>query len=432
MLPSTTTTINIGGVEHSRLMHPFTMRFADPLLERQYHDARLSFRLTASQISVLSSAAIWVIFTILNSVTIRDPSEAIYYVRVAGIVVCLASFLATVAIPLGRWIEPAFWLIVAGNILLLTLLLAFMGSVSLKYYPPTSIFIVMAVASFALCGFTFIESVFLVGFVFCAFFFSVIVLWPETPLEVLYNANWLFAATVVAGVGSYLLDRTQRLAWLRQMDLASAEDRIRSLLHNILPPSIASRKLKGEKLIADNYSAASLLFADIVGFTELSSRLSSADVVTMLSELFGRFDNISAKYGLEKIKTIGDCYMVAAGIPEPHPEHLERLTRAALEMLAEAKSIEAPDGSYLEIRIGMHTGAVTAGVIGDAKFIFDVWGDVVNTASRMESYGAAGRIQVTDEIRSALANHYTFEGPRVVDLKGKGPTPVWFLMSAKA
>src|SRR6185369_4373176 len=169
------------------------------------------------------------------------------------------------------------------------------------------------------------------------------------------------------------------------VDLTAAEERIRVLLHNILPPPIAARKLRGEEVIADNFAAASLLFADVVGFTELSARMAPTDVVGLLNDLFARFDRIVARHGLEKIKTIGDCYMVASGIPNVDPEHLKKLMRAALDMLREVEKVRAPDSATLSIRIGVHAGPVTAGVIGESKFTFDVWGDTVNMASRMES-----------------------------------------------
>ena len=145
-----------------------------------------------------------------------------------------------------------------------------------------------------------------------------------------------------------------------------------------------------------------MLFADVVGFSSLSARLESKQIVAMLNELFSRFDRIVARHGLEKIKTIGDCYMAAGGIPHAIPEHLTRTADAALQMLDEAAQVRAPDGSKLAIRIGIHVGPVCAGVIGETKFIFDVWGDTVNMASRMESHGAAGCIQVTETVRAAL------------------------------
>jgi adenylate cyclase len=188
----------------------------------------------------------------------------------------------------------------------------------------------------------------------------------------------------------------------------------------------------GESAISDRFSEASVLFADVVDFTSLSARLESTQVVGMLNDLFSRFDRIIARHGLEKIKTIGDCYMAVGGIPEIVPEHLNRIADAALEMLDETNKVRALDGTKLAIRIGIHAGPVCAGVIGETKFIFDVWGDTVNMASRMESHGAAGRIQVTDAVRTALFDKYNFAGPRTINVKGKGPSRTWFLSGRRS
>jgi adenylate cyclase len=287
--------------------------------------------------------------------------------------------------------------------------------------------IVQGVACFGFAITSFVEGTLIALVVLCAFFIEVTVLWPEPPLMIFFNATWLSTVVCFVGLGAYLLDRTQRIDWLHQIDLAEAEDRIRALLHNVLPPSIAARKRNGEVLIADNYSEASLLFADVVGFTALSATMVSTQLVALLSDLFARFDRIVARHDLEKIKTIGDCYMAASGIPEVQPNHLQKLMCAALQILDEVGKVRTPDGSKLSIRIGIHTGPVTAGVIGESKFIFDVWGDTVNVASRMESNGVAGQIQVTEPVVLALADVYAFEGPQLIDVKGKGLTPVWRL-----
>jgi adenylate cyclase len=174
------------------------------------------------------------------------------------------------------------------------------------------------------------------------------------------------------------------------------------------------------------------ILADLVDFTPLSAQLESTQVVNMLNDLFSRFDRIVARHGLEKIKTIGDCYMAVGGIPHTIPEHSNRMAEAALQMLDEATQVRAPDGTKLAIRIGMHTGPVCAGVIGESKFIFDVWGDTVNVASRMESHGAAGRIQVTEAVHTALLDKYDFAGPMTINVKGKGPSQTWFLSGRRS
>jgi adenylate cyclase len=407
--------------------HLLTARFLDSELERRYRDDRLRFRLDAFKVIIPAAAAIWILFTALNALTIHDPSPPLLATRIAAIVLCALACTAAFVIKIGRWIEPVGFAMVAINIALLTCVLAFMSAVSLPYFPPLAIHMMLGAVSFAAGGVSFVEGVLLALATICSFLIAVLVLWPTSPLQIVFQFSWLITVVMFAGVGSYLLDRAQRTAWLQGIELSRAEGQIRSLLHTVLPPSIAVRKLAGEAPIADRFDEASLLFADVVDFTSLSGRLDSGQVVTMLSELFSRFDRIAARHGLEKIKTIGDCYMVAAGIPHPIPGHLKRLARAAFQMLEETDKVRAPDGSQIAVRIGMHTGAVTAGVIGEAKFIFDVWGDTVNMASRMESHGLAGQIQVTEAVRAALADDFDFAGPKMINVKGKGETAVWFL-----
>jgi adenylate cyclase len=411
-------------------LHPIIPRFIDPGLERQHRDQRIEFRLNSLKVAAFAGVLIWVLFTLLNSFTVRDPSQLLLLVRVTAIIYTALIFVATLLVKPGRWIDPVGFLGCAIQVPLLTCVLAFMSPLSLPYYPPTAIFMTLGALSFAV-GLSFLEGLAIALCTMCAFFISVLVLWPEPRLLVIFHFAWLVTAIAFAGVNSYLLDRTQRIAWLQEKHLLYTEGEIRNLLHNVLPPSIAARKLAGESPIADGFAEASLLFADVVDFTSLSARLDSAQVVGMLGELFSRFDRIVAHYGLEKIKTVGDCYMVAAGIPQPLPGHLKKLAQTALQMLEQTSKAHAPDGSPIMIRIGIHTGPVTAGVIGEAKFIFDVWGDTVNTASRMQMHGSAGRIQVTAAVREALSDDYHFSGPNIIEVKGKGPTQVWFLGKPK-
>jgi adenylate cyclase len=414
--------------QRSRSLHPLLPRFADPKLERRYRDDHIEFRINALRAAAFSGVVIWLAFSLLNSLTIRDPSQPLFYVRISAIAAAIAICAVTLVARPGRWVEPVSFATIAVTIVQLTLVVAFMSPVSLPYYPPSEIGMILGAASF-FGGVTFAEGVVLAIGAICAFLISMTVLWPEPALVVVFRSAWVLSVIAIAGAGSYLLDRAQHISWLREVDLQRAESEVRSLLHNVLPPSIAARKLAGEAPIVDRFTEASLLFADVVGFTSLSARLDSTQLVGMLGDLFSRFDAIIAEHGLEKIKTIGDCYMAAAGIPDPLPGHIDRLAQAAIRMLVEAAGIRTPDGDTIAIRIGMHAGPVTAGVIGETKFIFDVWGDTVNTASRMESHGAPGRIQVTETVHAALADCYHFEGPQIIDVKGKGPTPVWFLLA---
>ena len=414
-----------------RSMHPVTLRFRDRQLERRYHEARLPYRILANRISALAGSLAYLAFLALDRLTIHDPSPSLFIVTLAGVIGFAVIFLAVMLTKPGRWIEPTGLVVIAGNALLLALYLMSLSASSRAYDPPSAVYTMAAVTCFALCGVTFIEGALLALYTVGVFLFVVTVLLPEPLLVIEYQMAWMSLVVAFSAIGSYLLDRTQRLSWLQRLDLAEARTEITILLHNVLPPSIAARKLSGESPIADDFPEASLLFADVVDFSILSSRLSSTEVVSMLGVLFGRYDQIARRYGLEKIKTIGDCYMLAGGIPFSDPAHLDKLAAAALDMLAATKGVATPDGAALTVRIGMNAGPVTAGVIGESKFIFDVWGDTVNVASRLESQGAEGQIRVTKFVRDALARDYDFEGPFRVDLKGKGQLDVWRLVAAR-
>jgi adenylate cyclase len=210
-----------------------------------------------------------------------------------------------------------------------------------------------------------------------------------------------------------------------------AQARADNLLLNILPRSIAERLKAETRTIADEFSSASILFADVVDFTPLAERLPPAEVVGVLDHLFGHFDVLAERYGLEKIKTIGDCYMVAAGVPSPRPDHAHALALMALDMQAAMRSVDEVDHLGLELRIGINSGPVVAGVIGRKRFLYDLWGDAVNTASRMESHGTSGRIQITRATKELLEDEFVCEPRGTIQLKGKGETETWYLIGRR-
>ncbi len=200
------------------------------------------------------------------------------------------------------------------------------------------------------------------------------------------------------------------------------------LLLNILPEPIASRLREGEPLIADRFDDVTLMFADIVEFTRLSASLSPQELVGVLNEVFTVFDGLVDGYGLEKVKTIGDAYMVVGGMPERSDDHTERVAAMALDLAESVGRIEAATRLGITFRIGIHCGPVVAGVIGRRKFIYDVWGDTVNMASRMESLGVPGRVQVTHAVAERLSGSFDLEARGLIDVKGKGPTATYFIL----
>ena len=210
------------------------------------------------------------------------------------------------------------------------------------------------------------------------------------------------------------------------------QDRAETLLLNILPRSIADKLKADTSTIADQFAAASILFADIVDFTRLSERLQPAEVVDMLDHLFTHFDNLADRYGVEKIKTIGDCYMVAAGVPTPREDHARVMALLALDMREAMRSRDAVGHLGLELRIGINSGPVVAGVIGRKRFLYDLWGDAVNMASRMETHGTPGRIQVTRATYELLRDEFELEARGTVPIKGKGDVETWYLVGPRA
>ncbi len=205
------------------------------------------------------------------------------------------------------------------------------------------------------------------------------------------------------------------------------------LLLNILPEPIAARLRVGEPLIADRFDDVTLLFADIVEFTRLSSTMSAVELVGILNDVFSVFDGLVDRYDLEKVKTIGDAYMVVGGMTTgSDSHHTARVASLALDLAQAVGRIDAASRAGIEFRIGIHCGPVVAGVIGTRKFIYDIWGDTVNLASRMESLGIPGQIQVTHAVMERLGTDFRFESRGLIDVKGKGPTPTWLLVARTA
>jgi class 3 adenylate cyclase len=223
-------------------------------------------------------------------------------------------------------------------------------------------------------------------------------------------------------------EHLEDLVAIRTRELVAEKQKSESLLLNVLPAPIAERLKVGENLIVDRFESVSVLFADIVGFTAMSARTSPEQLVSMLNELFSAFDRLAEKHGLEKIKTIGDCYMVVAGIPMPLEDHATAMTRMALDMNATIEAYATRTDSSLAIRIGIHTGSVVAGVIGEKKFIYDLWGDTVNTASRMEHHGVAGRVHVSEAVEAMIRSRFEMEKREPIDVKGKGMMQTYLIV----
>jgi len=252
--------------------------------------------------------------------------------------------------------------------------------------------------------------------------------YQPSELIAIIEAPFLIAALPAVWVGALFVQRYAREDFRSTKLLMASMQRSEDLLLNILPVPIADRLKEYAGTIADGFDSVSVLFADIVEFTQLSARFRPEVLVQMLNRIFSEFDHISQKYKVEKIKTIGDAYMLAGGVPETRPDHCTAVAECALDMVAAAKQFTDPDGGSILIRVGIHTGPAIAGVIGAHKFAYDLWGDTVNTASRMESHGTAGKIQATQEIYEILKHDFQFEPREEIEVKGKGKLRTWWLL----
>ncbi len=291
----------------------------------------------------------------------------------------------------------------------------------------TGVLPINVMLTFLLSGLMFRRAIWVVAGALVAYSTALLLNHPDPLPSIIY----LTIASMFAGFGGYAVERAKRDAWAEAILVAEERRRSDRLLLNVLPACIADRMKQGEGVIADRFEDAAVLFGDIVGFTKMSAEIRPETLVRILDDIFSRFDRIADELELEKIKTIGDCYMLACGLPKQRRQDHARIADAALLMQQEIAKVSAAYGYKLNMRIGLHLGPVVAGVIGESKFVYDLWGDTVNVASRMESTAPVGAVQVTDAVKTRLQDRFDFEDRGEIDLKGKGPMRAWRLSGRK-
>jgi guanylate cyclase len=248
-----------------------------------------------------------------------------------------------------------------------------------------------------------------------------------TIVTIFFILNIGAVSAIAITLLAYFVSEKNRFFILLRNEQGKSEE----LLLNILPKEIATILKNESRTIADDYADASVMFADMVGFTPLSAKLAPVEIVELLNEVFSFFDSLLDKYDVEKIRTIGDSYMVASGVPRRRPDHAQALVRMAIEMRDYITMHTFGNGQRVNFRFGINSGAMIAGVIGSRKFVYDVWGDAVNVASRMESHGMSGTIQITRATYELIKDEFVCEPRGTVDVKGKGEMEVWLVQSAK-
>jgi class 3 adenylate cyclase len=403
-------------------MHRLTLHFDDPALERAYRSSRAHRWRTwvvGTAVSVFANifgtsllmrvfpghraplrVVFWVIGLPIMLLGALAPglAPAKHRSRVVGVVAPVTSFLTGSTCVVVQALIGAPYVPIAGLQMGLSLYVIHTG-VGLRF------------------GYALAAAVTLIAGLFATLAFT-----APSPFVGLV-VFWMCFSELLAMQQGYAEERSRRRMFLQQRTIDEERARSERLLRNMLPEAIAERLKRSQEAIADGHDGVTVLFADIAGFTPMSEKMSPAEVVGLLNKVFSAFDEMAQRHGLEKIKTIGDAYMVVGGLPAPRADHAAAVASMALEMSAAATSF----GAGLAMRIGVHSGPVVAGVIGTAKYSYDLWGDTVNTASRMESHGAPGRIQISDAGRHALGAGWDLEERGTIDVKGKGPMRTWWL-----
>jgi adenylate cyclase len=405
-------------------LHRVSLRFVDKAAERRFQDQYLRDNLPYIRGAHVVAIAAWAFFGLYRSGGGITELHVVLHFG-AAIPIMAASLALTYARWYARVWQPVIVTLVVANSALVEMHRLASGQ-GPHWDDIASLMLVLAL-TYTLLRLQYMYAVSAAALVI-GYYTATSVLFPHDPgIGIVAADIYLVAFAVIGTAGAYALERFARVLFLRERQLDRERERGDRLLRNILPEVIigrlkASDPSTGTRRIAQCYPDVTVLFADLVGFTEQAASTDPGDVVTALDEVFSRFDQLADRFGLEKIKTIGDAYMAAAGVPAPRPDHVAAAAAMALGGRECVSALRWPSGAPVGVRIGIACGPVMAGVIGRRKFAYDIWGDTVNTASRLESSAAPGSIQVSEAVYERLSADYLFSEPYVVHLKGKGPT----------
>jgi len=425
---------NVSREQLEWLIHQSRLRFPHSL-ERSYQRDYFERSLHSNRIALISGLAVMALFGLLDRYAAPHSLAAAWFFRYAIACPVLA---AALAVSYSRWYFPNWQAyacaaaLIGGLSIVAMIAVSTRGEIAYSYY----VYGLMPVLAFmyTVPRLAFRASV-TGGATLTTAYIALALIKPGYLADIHDRAAFTCAVSFLTGVNAagilaaFQSELSSRRQFL-QREMIARERRVsESLLLNILPGSVAARLKRGET-VADQYDRAVVLFADLVDFTLLSRTLRPDEVISLLNDIFSRFDRLAERYGLEKIKTIGDAYMAVSGVPVPRGDYAKAAALMALDMREEIRRFNAQTGRSLALRIGLHAGPLVAGVIGLRKFIYDLWGDTVNTASRMESSGVAGEIQVSGEVYRLLRDSFVFESRGEREIKGKGTMHLYLLKGA--
>jgi class 3 adenylate cyclase len=412
----------------------FSLRFRDEGLERSFRESYLRENVANLRFAMLAGIALWIVWGLVVRQFLVPNDRAFDIIMRLGVFIPLLVFTFALSFTpffyrIGEWVMVgAIGLSLVGWLFYLT---------QVRTMPPDYGYvglILITAFAYALARLRFwlvmLVTLLAVGLYVPYAVISVYIYGVFTTLA----TTFILSFAALFGVSAYRLEKSTRLLYLRERQLQYEHARSEGLLLNILPQAIVDRlksRSDGARL-AEALDEVSVVFADAVDSTEHAARTTPDLFAETLDQLFRRFDEIADRHGLERIKTIGDAYMGVAGAPVPISDHAARAADAGLGMLEEAGKVRWPSGDPIVVRVGMASGPAVAGVIGQRKFAYDLWGDTVNLASRLEENGESGRALVSEGMAQLLEDRFEFGPPQVLDLKGKGPTPVRFLVGRRA
>jgi class 3 adenylate cyclase len=410
------------------------LRFRDPALEAAFRDDRFRHNVGNIRFAFLAGIGLWISWGLLlrpHMLALADRRLDLIMRFGVFIPMLLVGFGLTFT-PLFRRIWQSLTVVIGGaTILLWVYYVSHITTLPAEYGYVGVILITAFTYTLLRLRFLLVVLITVLGIVaYLSYAVTARYIFDVTRL---LAALYLVSFGVLGGLAAYRLERFSRQVFLRERQLDRERARSDGLLLNILPQAIVEQlKTSSGGRIARALDQVSVIFADAVGSTAQAARSSPEAFADALDTLFRRFDEVADRHGLEKIKTIGDAYMAVAGAPVPMADHAEAAVAMAIDVLAVAKECRWPSGEPIVMRVGVATGPAVAGVIGERKFAYDLWGDTVNLAARLEEYGEAGHVLVSESTARRLADRYEFGPPQTLDVKGKGPTPVRFVLGRRS
>lgn len=411
-------------------LHPFTLRYVDDALERLFQTEEGARGKAGFKITALAGTILWAIAAVVIPLATTITSPAAWGSAGAMAVASLACYrFGRRADTLDRQHFAIAWLTVGNGLVIIAL------AVAARVFEGYAVASIMLLYAFGfVTGTRFIYALMRTVLIGAGFAFAAITYRAETTL--ILDVFLLVAVSIGSVLALRRFERERRRVHYQRLviseqaaELQEEKEETERLILNILPASVSVRLRKGESPIADAYPSVSVLFADLQGFTAYAARLTAAEVTQMLSEFFLRFDDLVAERGLEKIKTIGDAYMAAGGLPDPLDEHAVRMVDLGLTMIE--KTSDLCDVSGMSLRVGINSGPASGGVIGSRKFAYDVWGNTVNFAARLQAMGLSGRVQVGEATYLLTENSFEYEPRGPIDVPGIGMVKTYLVKAPK-